>query len=174
MENEQEDRRLFVDGERVFASLSGGMLHIMVRATSRETYLEQALTVGLLKYANEGSPAVIDPETGEVLVPEVLPSGPLIPSSGVTITELGPHVLVAGTYDEEGNEITPPVVDSRYHVNAWIGPAGVERGAWKVWGVAWTQNGQPVNPNNAEEGVAYGGIELIDPLTVSSPSNVLL
>lgn len=37
-----------------------------------------------------------------------------------------------------------------------------------------TQNGQPVDPNNTEEGVSYGGIELIDPLTVSSPSNVLL
>ena len=174
MEDQVIEQRLFADGVRVFATLSGGILHIMVRATSRETYLEQALTVGLLKYANEGSPAVINPETGEVLVPEVLPSGPLIPSSGVTITELGPHVLIAGTYDEDGNEVTPPVVDSRYHVNAWLGPRLVEIGAWKQWGLAWTLNGQSGTPNNAEESVVHEGIELIDPTTVTSPVNRML
>jgi hypothetical protein len=87
---------------------------------------------------------------------------------------MGPHTLVPATYDEEGNEITPAVVDSRYHVNFWMAPWLVERNGWEQWALTWTQNGQPGTPNHAEESVVYEGIELINPLTVTSPSNVLL
>lgn len=169
-----EQQHLEVDGVRVYVAVEGGRLWAMVRATDEDTFNAQALAVGLKVYQNPEQPAVVDPETGEVITPAVPASGPLVPAPGVTITEIGPLVLTPGTYDEEGHELTPPVMDNRYHANFWLGPAAVERGAWKLWGVAWTQNGQPVNPNNAEEGVSYGGIELIDPLTVSSPSNVLL
>ena len=33
------------------------------------------------------------------------------------IDELGPIQLTPGTYDEEGVELTPPVLDTRHHVN---------------------------------------------------------
>ena len=174
MEQPETQQHLEVDGVRVYATLEGGLLSCMVRATDKATFDAQALAVGLKVYQNPAIPAVIDPETGEVITPAVEASGPLIPSPGTTITELGPLVLTPGTYDEEGNELTPPVMDNRYHVNSWLAPWLVERGGWKTWGVMWTQNGQPVDPNNAEEAVAYQGIELIDPLTVSSPSNILL
>jgi hypothetical protein len=174
MTEEPTQQHLEVDGVRVYATLEGNRLACMVRATDKATFDAQALAVGLKVYQNPATPAVVDPETGEVITPAVEASGPLIPSSGTTITELGPLVLTPGTYDEEGNELTPPVVDSRWHVNYWLAPWLVERGGWKTWGVMWTQNGQPVDPNNAEEAVAYQGIELIDPLTVSSPSNILL
>jgi hypothetical protein len=33
------------------------------------------------------------------------------------IDEIGPIITTPGVYDEEGNEITPPVWDNRHHVN---------------------------------------------------------
>ena len=167
MTTEQETPRLYV-------SIEGGRLQAMVRATDQATFDQKALEVGLKVYTNPAVPAVTDPETGEVITPEIPASGALIPAPGVTITEMGPHTLVPATYDEEGNEITPAVVDSRYHVNFWMAPWLVERGLWEQWALTWTQNGQPGTPNHAEESVVYEGIELIDPLTVTSPSNVLL
>lgn len=174
MIEEPTQQHLEVDGVRVYATLSGGILSCMVRATDQATFDAQALSVGLKVYTNRAQPAVIDPETSEVVTPAVEASGPLIPAPGITITEIGPMVLTSGTYDEDGNEVTSPVVDPRWHVNFWLGPAAVERGLWKQWGVAWTQNGQPVDPNNAEEAIVYAGIELIDPATVQHPENVLL
>ena len=174
MTEEPIREHLEVDGVRVYATLEGGRLSCMARATDKATFDDQALAEGLKVYKNPAIPAVIDPETGEIITPEVPASGPLIPAPGTTITELGPLVLTPGTYDEEGNELTPPVMDNRHHANFWLAPWLVDRGGWKTWGVKWTQNGQPVDPNNTEEAIAYNGIELIDPITVSSPSNVLL
>ena len=165
---------LTVDGVRVYAVMDRGNLWCMVRATDKETFDAQAVAVGLKVYTNPEQPAVIDPETQEVITPAVPASGPLIAAPGVTIAEMGPYTLVPATYDLEGNEVTAPVLDNRYHANFWLGPRLVERGLWKQWALAWTANGQPVNPNNAEEAVALQGIELIDPTTVSSPSNVML
>lgn len=165
---------LEIDGTRVYVSLEGGRLWAMVRATDQATFDAKALEVGLKVYTNPAEPAIIDPETGEVLFPAEPPSGPLIPAPGVTITEMGPHVLVPGTYDENGNEVTAPVLDTRYHANFWLGPHLVERGNWKQWALAWTLNGYQVSPNNQEEAVEFQGIELIDPQTVTSPANRML
>lgn len=158
---------------RLYVSIEGGRLWAMVRATDEATFNTQALAVGLKVYTNPAQPEVLD-EEGNVITPAVEASGPLISAPGVTITEIGPHTLVPATYDEEGNEVTPAVVDSRYHVNFWMAPWLVERNTWEQWALTWTQNGQPGTPNHAEESVVYEGIELIDPLTVTSPSNVLL
>jgi hypothetical protein len=158
---------------RLYVSIEGGRLQAMVRATDQATFDQKALEVGLKVYTNPAQPEVLDDE-GNVVTPAVEASGPLIPAPGVTITEMGPHTLVPATYDEEGNEITPAVVDGRYHVNFWMAPWLVERNGWEQWALTWTQNGQPVVPNNNEEAVAYQGIELIDPATVTTPSNILL
>ena len=161
------------DEPRLYVSIEGGRLWAMVRATDQATFDQKALEVGLKVYTNPAQDEVLD-EEGNVVTPAVPASGPLIPAPGVTITELGPLVLTPGTYAEDGTEITPPVMDNRYHVNFWLAPRFVERGLWMQWALAWTENGQPGTPNHAEESVVYEGIELIDPLTVSSPSNVLL
>jgi len=158
---------------RLYVSIEGGRLQAMVRATDKETFDQKALEVGLKVYTNPAQPEVLDDE-GNVVTPAVPASGPLIPAPGVTITEMGPHTLVPAIYDEDGNEVAPAVVDSRYHVNFWMAPWLVERNGWEQWALTWTQNGQPGTPNHAEESVVYEGIELIDPLTVTSPSNVLL
>jgi len=161
------------DTPRLYVSIEGGRLQAMVRATDKETFDQKALEVGLKVYTNPAQPEVLDDE-GNVVTPAVPASGPLIPAPGVTITEMGPHTLVPAIYDEDGNEVAPAVVDSRQHVNVWMAPWLVERNGWEQWALTWTQNGQPGTPNHAEESVVYEGIELIDPLTVTSPSNVLL
>lgn len=43
--------------------------------------------------------------------------GNLVPAEHVRVDELGPVVVTPGTYDEEGVEITPPVMDNWHHVN---------------------------------------------------------
>ena len=169
----EQPEHLEVDGVRVYAALNGGLLACMVRAADKATFDAQALAVKLKVYTNPAQDEVLD-EEGNVVTPAVPASGPLIPAPGVTITEIGPLVLTPGTYAEDGTEITPPVMDNRYHVNFWLAPRLVERGLWMQWALAWTENGQSGTPNHAEESVVYEGIELIDPLTVSSPSNVLL
>lgn len=165
---------LLVDGQRVYAQLVGGRLHCMVRATDRDTFQQQALLVGLLVYSDPGQSAVIDPETGEVITPATPPSGDLIPAPEVTICEIGNLVLVPGQYDEDGNEIVAPVVDSRWHVNFWLDAGLTAEDGWEQWALTWTQNGAPVAPNAHEEAIAYQGIELIDPTTIATPANVLL
>jgi len=46
--------------------------------------------------------------------------GEPVPAEHVRIDTLGPVVITPGTYDEEGNELTPPVMDDWYHVNLRI------------------------------------------------------
>lgn len=165
---------LEVDGVRVYAAMDRGNLWCMVRTPDKATFDAQALAVGLKVYTNPAQPAVIDPETQEVITPAVEASGPLIPAHGVTITEIGDLVLVPAVLDAEGNVTTPAVTDGRFHANFWLNSELVARGLWKQWAVAWTLNGYTVAANNQEQGIAFQGIELIDPATVSSPSNRLL
>ena len=160
---DEETGRLFVNDTPVFAKMMGGTLHCMIRATDEATFNSVGLSVNLLEEINilddEGNP------TGETKI---------VTTSGNTVTRLGPHVLVPGTYDEEGNELTPPVLDNRYHVNFWLGPETVARGNWVQWILDWMTNGATGSPNRSEESLAHMGIELLDPLTITSPSNVLL
>jgi hypothetical protein len=44
--------------------------------------------------------------------------GNLIPKSRFTITQIGHLVLEQGVYDEEGVEVTPPVMSDKWHVDA--------------------------------------------------------
>ena len=165
---------LIVDGQRVYVAIRGGILHCMVRAADQATFWQQAQLVGLVENKNPGAPAILDPETGEEITPAVPPSGPLVPVRGVTITEIGPYVITPGTYDQDGNEITPPVLDNRWHVNFWLDHELTMLGRWQQFALAWTANGQPVDPMREEEAIHHAGIELIDPNTVKSPSNMLL
>ena len=158
----------------VFVAMQGGRLHVMVRCPDEATFDAVALSVRLLEHTNPAQPAVIDPETKEVIREAVEASGPLKPVKHVTIARLGKLVLTPGTYDGEGNELTPPVVDHRFHANIWLGPPLVARGLWKKWSIEWTQNGQDVADTNAnEQAKVLNSVELIDPPTVHSPSNVM-
>ncbi len=82
-------------------------------------------------------------------------------------------VLTPGTYDAEGNELTAPTFDSRYHANILLGPGIVARGTWKAPLLNYALHGQLVTDRNREE-LAYviNGVELIDPDSIRSPANV--
>jgi hypothetical protein len=174
MSEEEIQQGVYVDGIRALVTLEGGRLGVMIRAQTKEIFDAMALSVGIKKYQNPEIPAVIDPETEEVIEEAVPASGPLIASPNVTIHEIGPFVITPGVYDDEGNEIEPPVIDNRYHVNFWLGPRLVRKGLWKQWAVTWPTQGEPSTPNKSERGVVFQGIELIDPLTIQTPSNRLL
>jgi hypothetical protein len=168
-----ETGRLFVDDTPVFAKLSGGVLHCMVRATDEATFNAVGLSVGLLSYENPAQPEVLD-EDGNVVTAAVEASGAIVPSAGNTVTRIGAHVITPAVLDDEGTEVTAPVVDARYHVNFWLGAQVVALGTWKPWIVQWMASDLPGTPNKDESSLAMNGIELIDPLTVTSPSNILL
>ncbi len=44
--------------------------------------------------------------------------GNTYPTHKHSIVHLGHIVLESGTYDEDGNEITPPVLSDKYHIDA--------------------------------------------------------
>jgi hypothetical protein len=44
--------------------------------------------------------------------------GNLIPNSKFTIVSIGHLVVEQGVYDEDGIEVTPPVIDDKWHVDA--------------------------------------------------------
>ena len=51
----------------------------------------------------------------EALGVETDENGNTYPTHKHSIVKLGSIVLEQGTYDEEGNEITPPVLSDKYH-----------------------------------------------------------
>lgn len=165
---------LEIDGTRVYATMDRGNLWCMVRAYDKPTFDGIAVDAGLKVFTNPAQPEVLDPETGEIVTPAVDASGPLIPAPGVTITELGGLVLTPAVIDADGVEITPAVMDGRFHANFWLNERLVAAGNWQQWALTWTENGQVATQNNQEQGVSFQGIELIDPTTVTSPSNTLL
>jgi hypothetical protein len=168
-----QTEQLIIDGVRIYALMDRGSLWCMVRATDKATFNALALEARLKVYTNPAQDEVLD-EEGNVVTAAVAASGPLISANDITITEIGSHVLTAGVYDEDGDETTAPVIDTRYHANFWLGPKVVARGEWMVWATLWTHYGSGIVANKLEDGTAMRGIELIDPHTIASPSNRLL
>jgi hypothetical protein len=165
--------RPLIDDTPVYATLSGGRLSTMVRATDEATFDTVGLQVGLLRYENPAQDAVVD-EDGNVITEAVPASGAIIPTQGNTVVRLGPHVITPATYDDEGNELTPAVMDDRYHANFTLGPEATAREEWVAWIEQWMANGTLAQQNKSEVALLYQGVEVIDPASISSPSNVLL
>lgn len=145
--------RPIVNGVPAFVAIRGGVLHAMVRAVDKQTFDALALQVGI---------KVLDEENNAYSAP------------GVTINEMGNFVITPGQYDEEGNELVPPVFDTRYHVNFWLSNDVVERNNWQNFCDEWSNNGTNGTANKNENSLLHQGIELIDPLSVATPSNILL
>ena len=86
--------------------------------------------------------------------------------SGCYIDEIGPIVTEQATLNEDGEIVTPAVVDSHHHVNVRLtqiaGPAP------DPLPEGYVQQGH--DPAVLAEGGA--GVEWIDPATVSSPSRI--
>lgn len=159
----------------IYADISSGYVDTIIRAKDRATFETAARARGLYY---EETLTVTDPETGEQTQQG---TGEWKKAPGVNIDPIGPVTLTPAIYDVEGVEITPAVVDTRYHVNMRIDEPALSRmdddvptlERWKVTAVLWSMNGTPVEAvNAAEDAVALYDVELIDPDTISSPSRV--
>lgn len=157
MTYEVREDGVYVDGTRIYARMEGGYLFCMVRARDEATFWAVGSTVGLTVVNDAGETV---PHHNITLVTE---------KDGVPRPALVPAVEVDGVIT------TPPVFDSRFHANFWLNPDAVAGGAWETWGKQWTLNGQDVLVKNADENAkAMNNVELIDPYSVNSQSNVKL
>ena len=73
--------RPLINDQPVYATLSGGRLSTMVRATDEATFDTVGLQVGLLRYENPAQDAVVD-EDNNVITEAVPASGAIIPAQG--------------------------------------------------------------------------------------------
>ena len=155
----------------VLVTFADGVLDAVVRATDAATF-EAAARWAELKY--EVTETTVDHETGEATTTG---TGEWLTAAGVNIDHIGPVVVVAGTYDADGVELTAPTYDTRHHVNIRLmDPALSQRDAsgllkWQKWAAAWSMDGAPdTQINAAEVGKVLQGVCLIDPPSIRSPS----
>jgi hypothetical protein len=159
----------------VLVNLSGGMLDAVVRATDEATF-EAAARWAELRY--EETITTTDPETGETTEQG---TGEWATAKGVHINHLGPVVITPGTYDEDGTELTAPIVDTRHHVNIRLTDPALSRVdeygviKWEKWAMAWSLGGEDDTQINAQEvGKVMQGVSLIDPETIVTPTRIWL
>ena len=159
----------------VNVALSGGMVDAYIRCADLATFEAAALVAGL-KY--EVMETITDPDTGEETTQG---TGEYKVAKGVHIDHLGPVVITRGTYDEDGTELTAPVMDNRHHVNIRLTDPALSRVdeygvlKWEKWAMAWSLGGaDDTQINAAEVGKVMQGVSLIDPDTIASPARVWL
>ena len=141
MSYEVRENGIYVGQVKVPVVFDRGNLALAIRAESKEDFDREAVKVKIKTEVD----------------------GVLVPTRGVTITEIGP------IYNRETNE----VLDSRYHVNVWLGPKVVATNEWLLWAPLWAMAGTSITPNNQEWGAKFQGIELIDMSSIQNPINVL-
>jgi len=155
----------FPDAIPLLASWRGGRILMMGRATSREVMHNTLIGAELM---------FLDLATGQMTYGRDVDAVEERPYSYDPRSAPMPRIMkTPGTYDDDGNELTAPVFDSRYHANILLGPGIVARGTWKWPLLNYHSHGQLVTDKNREE-LAYvmNGVELIDPDTIRSPANV--
>ena len=157
----------------VFVSFAGGILDLPLRADDYDTFLKTARYVGLY-YEVMG--IVTDEDTGEL---RPVATGVYKVAKDVSIDLIGPATITSGVYDDDGKEISPPIIDTRCHANVRMMGSALARTdehgtpLWEIWAMAWTLGGaDDTHQNAAEEGKAMYGVTLIDPATIASPSRV--
>ena len=65
---------------------------------------------------------------------ETTPEGDVVPNHPHAIVHLGHLVETEGTYDEAGNELTPPVMSDTYHIDVlWDGEPNADWDNQMVW-----------------------------------------
>ena len=170
------------NGDDVSVNLqwSGGMIDAEVRATDEAAFVAAALQQGI--YVREMQ-TVVDDDGVETEEPVLDEDGNEIirPAAGVNVSVIGPVVVVPATYDDEGNELTPPVMDNRYHVNLRMaGPAltaADENGYpdWQTTAILWTESGvADTEINSHESALIVEDVGLIDPESIDTPKRVWL
>ena len=157
----------------VFASYSGGILDASTRSVDYDTFMANTITAGL-RYPL--TIAVTDEETGEVTHE---PTGEYATAKGVDINHIGSVVVTAGTYDADGNELTPPIIDTRHHADIRMMPPATDQvdeygiTKWHIWSMQWMFGGvDDTNRNASEEGKSMYGTTLLDTDTINSKTVV--
>ena len=131
--------------------LSGGYLDFMLRADTQADFDREAKLVGLMTQDDEGNWSDLR-----------------------DVRRLGAYTITKAIEDEEGNVVTPAVIDTRYHVNVRLSAEMTAAGAWRGWAVAWMMAGTvDIAPNANETGLKLNGITLLEPDTLT-PSEVIL
>ena len=92
---------------------------------------------------------------------ETTPEGDVVPNHPHAIVHLGNLVEVEGTYDEEGNELTAPVLSSTYHIDClwdgepdpswdnamvWCPPMGIHTFGSSTAIAEWTETCKELHP----------------------------
>lgn len=128
----------------VFVRIADGYVDVMCRAAYRKAWTDAATANKLIDA--DGNPA-----------------------PGVSIDEIGDVIVTPATYDEDGKELTPAVIDNRFHVNFRI----AEHLAWQPIALAWmSQGNDDAVANKDEETRTLAKVSLIDPDTVKTPARV--
>ena len=88
-------------------------------------------------------------------------AGDVVPTHSHAIVHLGNLVEIEGTYDEEGNELTAPVLSSTYHIDVlwdgepleswdsamvWCAPMGVHTFGSSSAIAEWTETCKALHP----------------------------
>ena len=88
-------------------------------------------------------------------------AGDVVPTHSHSIVHLGNLVLTEGTYDEEGNELTAPVMSDTYHIDVlwdgepladwdnqmvWCAPMGVHTFGSSSAIAEWTEKCKELHP----------------------------
>ena len=160
----------------IYASHVGGFVDTCIRATNEAAWVQAALSRNLL-YRDPITET--DPETGEKTI--VGYDDEIKASPGANITILGAVVLTPAILDADGNEVTPAVMDNRYHLNMRIAEPLLSKSdetgypLWQRTALLWMAYGQNVaDINNAERAKIVSGVEMIDPDSIANPDRVWL
>ena len=158
-----------------YVSLNGGFVDAQVRATDYDTLIAAAKVAELMYEIME---TVTDPDTGETTEQG---TGEWALARGVSMDHVGSIVITPATYDADGNELTPAVLDTRHHCNIRLASPATEQVdengdlKWHKWALNWTQSGiDDTQVNASEEAKVLMGVALINPETINSPSRVWL
>jgi len=143
----------------VLLNYSGGMVDTLLRAEREADWFSGAFYYDLLSADEDGN---------------------VTAAPGVDIDYIGAVVLTPAVLDDEGNEVTPAVVDNRLHINLRISGAALakvdENGypKWQTMALNWVREGDVAVPNNQEVGKSFYGVTQIDPDTIRIPKRVWL
>jgi len=160
----------------VLVDYADGILDAIVRADTEAGFMAAAIYAQLFY---ETTTPVTDEDTGDVTQ---VGTGEYAQAKGVSIDRIGRVMLTAGTYDEEGTELTAPTFDERFHANIRLMGSALEQYddyggdrvlRWHKWSLAWTLGGADLTDRNADEtGKTLQGVSLIDRASIRSPSRV--
>ena len=160
----------------VLVDYADGILDAIVRADTEAGFMAAAIYAQMFF---EVTTPVTDEDTGEVTQ---VGTGEYEQAKGVSIDRIGRVQLTAGTYDADGEELTAPTYDERFHANIRLMGSALDQYndyggdkvlRWHKWAMAWTLGGADLTDlNAAETGKTLQGVSLIDRASIRSPSRV--